>query len=90
VLLLAIQPLRVLGARLTGVAIGCVVALAVVCVLLASVMRRGWAWHAAFGVQAALLASGVFHLALAVLGVLFLAVWCYVFGIRRTVLGREG
>ena len=87
VLLLAIQPMRVLGARLTGVAIGSIVVLAVVCLALAGLLRHGWAWYAAGVVQVVLFAFGfAFHPALGVLGVLFGLVWLYVLNVRRTVL----
>lgn len=88
VLLLAIQPLRVLGVRLTGTAIGTVIALAVVCVLFAGLLRRRWAWSAVLGVQALLIACGYFHVSLAILGVLFAGLWLYVMSVRRTVLGK--
>lgn len=88
-LLLAIQPMRVLGVRLTGVAVGSIVALAVLCVLLAGVLRFNWAWYAGFVVQAALIACGFFHPSLAVLGVLFMLLWIYVFSVRRSVLGKQ-
>lgn len=89
VLLLAIQPMRVLGVRLTGAAIGSIIALAVICVLLAGLLRHNWAWYAGFVVQVALIACGFFHISLAILGVLFLLVWIYVVRVRRTVLGKS-
>jgi len=90
VLLLAIQPIRVLGANLTGVAIGVILALAVACLLLASQLRRRWAWYAGGGIQVVILACGfVFHGSLAVLGAVFGLVWLYVLHVRRTVLGRS-
>jgi hypothetical protein len=88
VLLLAIAPIHMLGVRAAGLAIVCVVALAVICVLLAGALRRSWAWWAALLPQFALFACGYFHVALAILGVLFLLVWIYVLSVRRSVLGR--
>jgi hypothetical protein len=87
VLLLAIQPMRVLGVRLTGAAIGSVVGLAVFCILLAGALRRPWAWWAGLVPQVALIACGYFHVSLAILGVLFLGLWLYVLSVRRSVLG---
>ena len=46
VLLLALQPIRILGGRLSGAAIAAVVVLAVVAVALAGMMRRAWVWPA--------------------------------------------
>lgn len=87
-LLLAIQPLRVLGVRLSGLAIAVVIALAVTCLGLAATLSHRWAWWAGSAVPVALLAAGLaFHLALAGLGVLFGLVWLYVLYVRRSVLG---
>jgi hypothetical protein len=88
VLLLAILPIHVLGVRSAGAAIASVVSLAVVCILLAGLLRYSWAWWGALVPQVALIACGYFHVALAILGVLFLLLWIYVLSIRRTVLGR--
>jgi hypothetical protein len=90
VLLLGIAPLRVLGANLTAFAIAFVVALAILCVVVAGLLRRGWAWHVASAIQVALVVSGfVFHPSLAVLGVLFGLLWIYVLHVRRIVLGTR-
>jgi hypothetical protein len=87
VLLLAIQPIRVLGGHLTGLAIAVIVVLAVTCFGLAGLLRRSWAWHGGSAVQVVLLVSGfVFHASLAVLGVLFGLLWIYVLHVRRNVL----
>jgi Protein of unknown function (DUF4233) len=86
VLLLAIVPLRVLGAHLTNLAIGVVAALALSCVVLAGLLRYRWAWAAGLVPQLALIVCGlVFHPSLAVLGVLFALVWGYVLSVRRRV-----
>ena len=50
-LLLAIQPMRVLGVPLTGLAVGVIVGLAVACFALAGLLRHRWAWPAATGLQ---------------------------------------
>ena len=87
VLLLAIQPIRVLGGRLGGWGIGVVVALAVVALLLSGMMRRRWAWHAGTALQGALLLAGLLHWSLGALGLIFAAVWAYASHVRRTLLG---
>jgi hypothetical protein len=90
VLLLAIQPMRVLGVHLTGVAIGVIIALAVVSFALAGLLRRSWAWYVAGALQVVLFGTGfVFHPSLAVLGVLFGLLWAYVLNVRRTVLPQD-
>ena len=87
VLLLAIIPLHVLGVRHAGLAMGCVAGLALLCILLAGVLRFAWAWWAGIAIQVLLIACGYFHVALTVAGVLFLLLWFYVISVRRTVLG---
>lgn len=87
VLLLAIQPIRLLGGNLGAPAIATVVGLAVVAVVLAGSLRRGWAWPAGTVLQVVLLAAGLLHWSLAVLGVVFGLVWIYVLWVRRRVLG---
>jgi hypothetical protein len=87
VLLLAIQPIRVLGVHLTGATIGVIVALAVLAVLLAGLLSRPWAWHAATGLQVLLVFAGFLHWSLGALGVIFGLVWLYVLHVRRVILG---
>jgi hypothetical protein len=87
VLLLAIQPIRVLGGELSGWGIAAVVALAVLCILIAGSMKRRWAWHAGTAVQVLLLASGLVHWSLALLGLIFGAAWGYASYVRKTILG---
>ena len=88
VMLLAIVPLRVVGAHLSGVAIGVVIGLAVLCLVLIGLLRYPWAWPAGFLPPIALIVSGfVFHPSLAILGVLFGLCWLYVLRVRKKVLG---
>jgi hypothetical protein len=87
VLLLAIQPIRIMGGHLGGWGIGAVVALAVLAAVLAGMMRRRWAWSAGTVLQVLLLASGLLHWSLAVLGLIFGAAWAYASYVRRTILG---
>jgi hypothetical protein len=87
VLLLAIQPIRLLGGDLGGTAIGVVIGLAVLAAVLAGSLRRTWAWHAATVLQGLLMLAGLLHWSLGALGILFAAVWLYVLHIRRVILG---
>ncbi|SCF13060.1 Protein of unknown function [Micromonospora echinospora] len=87
VLLLAIQPIRVLGGQLSGAAIGLIVGLAVMAVLLAGLMGRRWAWHLGTLLQVVLALGGFLHLSLAALGVIFGLVWAYALHVRRVILG---
>ena len=87
VLLLAIQPIRIVGGHLGGWGIGAVVALAVLAAVLAGMMRRRWAWGAGTGLQVLLLAAGLLHWSLAALGLIFGAAWAYASHVRKTILG---
>lgn len=87
VLLLAIQPIRMIGGTLTGTTLGVIIALALGAGALAGALRRPWAWHAATGLQAVLLLAGLLHWSLGVLGLIFGLVWGYVLYVRRTILG---
>ncbi|MEU5948297.1 DUF4233 domain-containing protein [Micromonospora sp. NPDC047465] len=87
VLVLAIQPIRMVGGDLGGAAIGAVLALAVAAVLLAGMMRRPWAWHAGTALQGLLMLAGLLHWSLLALGVVFALVWAYALHVRRVILG---
>lgn len=86
VLLLAIQPIRVLGGDLSGWGIGAVLGLAVLCAAVAGAMKRRWAWPAGTVLQILLLAAGLVHWSLAVLGLIFGGAWAYATYVRRTIL----
>jgi Protein of unknown function (DUF4233) len=87
VLLLAVVPLRVLGAHLTGLAVTCVVVLAVLCFVLTGLLGRPWAWAAGAVIPVLLIVGGfVFHPSLAVIGLIFGLVWIYALYVRRSVL----
>lgn len=88
VLLLAIQPLRVLGGNLAGWGVWSMVGLAVLCCVLAGLLRRRWAWYAGVVVQVLVIGAGVAQWAIAVLGVIFAGIWLYVLHLRRSILGR--
>jgi hypothetical protein len=87
VLLLAVQPIRVLGGALGGWGIGVIVVLAMVALLLCAMMRRRWAWHAGTALQVILVLAGFLHWSLGILGLIFAGVWAYATHVRRTILG---
>ncbi|GIE91186.1 DUF4233 domain-containing protein [Actinoplanes regularis] len=87
VLLLAIQPIRILGGDLGTWGITLVIVLAVMAAVLAGCMRRRWAWGAGTALQALLLAGGLLHWSLAALGVIFGLAWAYAMYVRRSILG---
>ncbi len=88
VLLLAIQPLRVLGGHLSGPGVGAMVTLAVLCCVLAGLLKHRWAWFAGLVLQVLVIGTGVAQWALIVIGLGFAAIWLYVLHLRRTILGR--
>ncbi|WP_030443059.1 DUF4233 domain-containing protein [Actinoplanes subtropicus] len=87
VLLLAIQPIRIFAGHLSGWGVAAVIALAVLAILLAGLMSRPWAWIAGAVLQALLIVSGLLHWSLAVIGIIFAAVWAYAAYVRKTILG---
>ncbi|MGH3545242.1 MAG: DUF4233 domain-containing protein [Mycobacteriales bacterium] len=87
VLLLALQPMRQLSSAPDGVALAVVGALALAAALIAGTLRHGWGWKLGIALQLAIAAAGFVHLALLVLGLVFLGIWAYVLWVRRTVLG---
>ncbi|SCG50912.1 DUF4233 domain-containing protein [Micromonospora coxensis] len=87
VLLLAIQPIRVVGGELGGGAVAVIVTLAVACVVLAGQMGRSWAWHGGTVLQGLLMLAGLLHWSLLVLGIIFALVWAYALHVRRVILG---
>ncbi|MFF3869277.1 DUF4233 domain-containing protein [Micromonospora sp. NPDC001898] len=88
VLLLAIQPIRVVGGELSGAAVAAIVALAVAAVVLAGMMRRRWAWYAGTVLQGALMLAGLLHWSLLAVGIIFALVWGYALHVRRVILSR--
>lgn len=89
VLLLAIQPLRMLVSGGSGAAVGLAAGLALGCLIAAGLLRYGWAWPAVAIFQVIIIATGVVHWMLGAVGVIFLLVWVYVLTVRRTILGRS-
>jgi len=87
VLLLAVQPIRVLGDGVSGAVVLAVCGLALAAAALAGLMRRAWAWRAGGALQLLVLAAGLLHWSLAVVGALFGAAWLYALHVRRTILG---
>lgn len=87
VLLLAIQPIRLLGGDLSGVTIAVIVAFAVLCVVLAGRLGKAWSWPAATVLQGLLMLSALLHWSLGLVGLIFGLVWVFVLHIRRSILG---
>ena len=87
VLLLALLPLAKLGQ--STAAIWLCAGLAVHSFALCGRLRHDWAWPAALVVPVALLAGGVLHWSLVVLGIVFGLSWGYVLYVRRAVYANK-
>jgi hypothetical protein len=85
VLLLAIQPIRIVAPATPGWALGVIAALAGACLLMTGTLRREWGWKAALALQVAVIATGFFQYALFILGGVFLAIWLYVLRVRAAL-----
>jgi len=86
VLLLAVLPLRMLKAPGWGMAAVAILALAAL--VLTGLLKRHWVWYAGIVLQALVIATGLAHWSVAVIGCIFGGIWLYVLHIRRTILGR--
>lgn len=89
VVLLAIQPIRIVAPATPGWKLGVVAAVALACVGAAVLLRFRWGWHVGTAVQVAVTLTGILQPAMFVLGILFLAVWVYLLRLRRLVAPAE-
>jgi len=88
VLLLAVLPLRMVAGHNAGWAMLAVTVDAVLCAVLAGLLRHRWAWYAGIALQVLVIATGLFQWAIAIIGLVFGGIWLYVLHLRRTILGR--
>lgn len=86
VLLLAIQPIRVLEDGITATQLVALIGGAVVAVLLTGTLDRPVGWTLIVILQCALLFLGLQHWMIAVVGLIFGLAWAYIFYVRRKVL----
>ncbi len=83
--LLALAPVAKLGGGLTAGRAAALVALSVLLIATAGLLRRPWAYILGSVLQLAVLAAGLLTPAMFVVGVAFGLVWIYVLRLRRTV-----
>jgi len=86
--LLALAPIAKLGGGLTPGRVTALVALAVLLITTAGVLRRAGAYLLGGVLQVAVLAAGLLTPAMFVVGIAFGLVWSYVLRLRRTVIDR--
>jgi chromate transport protein ChrA len=89
VLLLALQPMRQLSSAPDWVALAVVGALVLATATTAGTLRHAWGWKLGIGIQLAIMLAGFVHLALLLLGLVFLGIWIYVLRVRRSVLNSD-
>lgn len=88
VLLMAIQPIRILNDGSIGPApLTVLLGGAVAAVLITGLLRHKWGWWLGSILQLVLLASTFLDWAIGAVGVIFGLVWVYVLHVRRSVLG---
>ncbi len=85
--LLALAPIAKLGGGLTPWRAAAVIALAVMLIVTAGLLRRRWAYHLGSLLQVAVAAAGFLTPAMFFLGLAFALVWLYVLRLRAAVAG---
>ncbi|WP_280401390.1 DUF4233 domain-containing protein [Nocardia carnea] len=86
--LLALPVVADIAGGITWVSGTYLVALALLMIAGAGVQRRPWAIPFNLGLQVLVLAGGIFHISIAVIGVVFLAVWAFILVLRSDVKRR--
>lgn len=86
--LLALPVVADIAGGVTWVSGTYLVVLALVMIAGAGLQRRSWAVPFNLGLQVPVLIGGVFHLSIAVIGVVFLAVWAFILLLRSDVKRR--
>ncbi|MCX0273859.1 DUF4233 domain-containing protein [Nocardia zapadnayensis] len=86
--LLALPVVADIAGGVTWVSGTYLVVLALVMIAGAGLQRRSWAVPFNLGLQVPVLIGGVFHLSIAVIGVIFLAVWAFILLLRSDVKRR--
>lgn len=86
--LLALPVVADVAGGVTWVSGTYLVVLALVMIAGAGLQRRPWAVPFNLGLQVLVLIGGVFHLSIAVIGVIFLAVWAFILLLRSDVKRR--
>ncbi|MCV6983057.1 DUF4233 domain-containing protein [Mycolicibacterium pulveris] len=89
VVLLALPVVARIGGGLTAASGGYLVGLAVLLVLLCGLQGRSWAIWLNLAVQLVFIAGVVVHVAIGLIGVVFLVVWLVIAYLRGEVLRRQ-
>lgn len=86
--LLALPVVADIAGGVTWVSGTYLVALAVLMIAGAGLQRRPWAIPFNLGLQVLVLVGGIFHISIAVIGVIFLIVWGFILVLRNDVARR--
>lgn len=89
VVLLALPVVARIGGGLTAASGGYLIGFAAVLVLMCGVQGRSWAIWANLAVQVVFIAGFVVHVAIGLIGVVFLVVWAVIAYLRAEVLRRQ-
>ncbi len=88
VVLLALPVVWRVGDGITWLSGGYILGLAVLMILGSGLQRRPWALRFDFALQALMVGTFFFSIALGVLGLIFLAVWAYILYLRNDIRKR--
>ncbi|MGV9676487.1 DUF4233 domain-containing protein [Nocardia sp. NPDC003482] len=86
--LLALPVVGAVGGGLSWWSVLYLVGVAALMIVGAGMQRRPWAMGLNWGVQALVLLGGFIHLSIAVIGVVFVAVWAFILVLRSDVKRR--
>lgn len=86
VLLLAIQPIRIIEGTISTVQLALLLGSIFAAILLTGFLRSQWGWRLAGVLQVTLIVGGLAHWMIGAVGVLFGLVWLYVLYVRQKVL----
>lgn len=90
VVLLALPVVGAVGGGLRAQPVAYVLTVAMLLLLGAGLQRRRWALAYDLGLQVLVVAGGVWHVSIAVIGLIFVGVWALLLVLRRDVRRRAG
>jgi Protein of unknown function (DUF4233) len=86
VLLLAIQPIRIIEGTIAPAQLALLIAAACAAIMLTGLLRSPWGWWLASALQVVLVIGGLLHWMIGTVGVVSGLAWLYVIYVRSKVL----